>query len=155
MPRLALITRAFLLAGLSLAGCDPENPCVNGQRSCPCTPLHACDDGLVCNQNTCVEPHHTTLVVSAPGARACEVVFQEGSTVIAEATFDDDVRGSSARRGSRMSVAFISSADAELTGAGVRLLWLGNQRTPDVTVTESECFDRLGQSIVGGSVGIR
>ncbi len=149
---------ASVLAFVLIAfGCGPDGPgeCVQGQRGCACTPLGDCGDDLVCHSQQCVETHRTALEVSALGARACEVLFQEGDSVIAEVDFRTGTRGSEARRGSKESIAFISEADTDLTGRGVEVRWLGNGSRPDIEVLESECFDRLGHSIPGSSVSLR
>lgn len=137
-------------------GCGPDGPsqCVAGHRGCACTPLGGCDLELVCHSQQCVETHDTSIVIDATGARACEAVFQEQTATIADVTFPAGVRGTMARRGNRASIAFIRETDTNLTGSGIEIRWVGNRETPDFTVAESECFDRLGQSIVGAGVDL-
>lgn len=142
----------------ALSGCGPDadpTNCSPGERACACTPLGACNGELVCHSQQCVEAHEARVYVDVAGARACEVLVQEDRGTIADVAFASGVRGTHARRGTKASIVFMSEADSDLTGSGVAVRWVGNVSRPDFTVVESECFDRLGVTIVGATVSIR
>lgn len=139
----------FILLVICLSACRGGDQCLPGQRDCTCSALGACNDGLDCHQNVCVRPQELTVQILSSEARACEFVVVDGATQLTSVRFDDSVRGASVRRGRRTAVTVISSEDRPI-GSGVSLGYLEGDEP--LTLEQTSCFDRQGESLGGGLV---
>jgi hypothetical protein len=100
--------------------------------------------------------------VSAPEARACDVVLALGSQGGVNVVFDKAVMGQSFRRGDRLSLSLVARADQPLGGDVAALepaaAWM--QQGPGSwqdrpSVQRFSCYGRAGKPVGGAWVNIR
>lgn len=95
------------------------------------------------------KPDDVAVELAAPGARACESVIVVDPED-ADVTFAEGVRGEAIRRGSRVGVAFVTTAavDAPLKPFSVR--WRGARGS--LRVAETRCFGARGEPLTEASL---
>jgi len=97
----------------------------------------------------CVRPQELTVQILSQDARACEFVVVDGATQLTSVRFEDSVRGASVRRGRRTAVTVISGEDHPI-GTGVSLGYLDGDEP--LTLEQTNCFDRQGESLGGALI---
>ena len=88
------------------------------------------------------------VAVTAPGARACDLLFDGGDETIAEVRFEG-VEGRYYQRPPRMGVSFAVLADAPLPAEPLTLAGGAH-----ASLSTAVCYDRAGQPIERTSVEV-
>lgn len=139
------MTRALIMGALIwMTGCTSEPAeCTRGTDGCPCESGSVCDDGLVCESNTCRAPREVTLRVDDADARACEVLLHDGDAHVASVRFEG-VAGAHVREAPRTALSF-AGGDGAIPGGAVRVQVVGDGDA--FTVERARCFDSSGHEL--------
>jgi hypothetical protein len=123
--------------------------CVAGTRGCPCDAAGACTGDLTCVAGTCRAESRVSFRVSSPAARACQGRIEFDGTQAPRVEFDAAHRGQTHRRGQSIGFALVTLDDAPSGAARLDLVFPGAVGVGAAILTESQCFDRLGQALPG------
>ncbi len=137
------------------AGCTP------GTEGCECD-NGACNEGLECIDDICKEPTHVTekgFKVGNGNVRACDVLFDIGSSKAESVKFADVVIGRSVKRKTKIAVSFTAKADSSLDTAPIFTFvdssGNGIQDVSGISVVEVHCFDRKGAVVSDPQVSLK
>ncbi len=132
-------------------GQEPDTPpCPAGTAGCPCDTGNRCDDGLVCEADTCEEAQAGGFRVSDPNARSCEVLLQETTARITGIEFGAGVQGAMERRAPKVALSFLREADGGFETGSVTLQLEGP--SDGYAVRNARCFNNQGEPIDGVEV---
>ena len=124
-------------------GCQP------GTEGCSCD-NGSCNEGLECKDGVCVAKSGSHgLSIDNAEARACDVLFDAGTSGAASAAFDSSVIGRFRLKGDKLAVSFTSKTDSPLQGKVLRLL---DEAGGDVDAAKLggmsvTCYDRKGGAL--------
>lgn len=119
--------------------------CPDGSADCPCKAGDMCNTGLVCDTGKCVGMTASGLKVSSPDARACELLIEEGTTKVLNATGKDGTKVAFKRRAPNVAVSFMSTTDAEIATGSVSLS--SNGDPSGFVIKSAECFGADGAKL--------
>jgi hypothetical protein len=123
--------------------------CNPGERDCRCGVGPTCAAPLTCVAGTCRAEARLAFSIADPAARACQGRIEIGAGQVPRVEFESGLRGQTTRRGQSVGFAFITESDVPARAARMDLVFDGAARPGDVALTDSKCFDRLGQSLPG------
>lgn len=126
--------------------------CPAGSPMCPCKAGDVCDTGLICSASKCVEMSSSGLSVEPESARACELVLEEGATVVLDATGTEQVKVAYKRRAPRVAVSFMSTSDTSIPAGAVALQTDG--ASDGFAIDSVRCFDADGAVIDGARISL-
>lgn len=127
--------------------------CEAGTPNCPCQPGDMCTATLRCLAGLCRDESIVAFVSRHADTRSCEGRFEFGLETTATLSFDPSLRGQQFRRGRALGFGFVTTADAPAVGARLAFTLQGAANPGDVVLTESRCYDRLGNLIPGAGLG--
>ena len=147
------LARILVVATLApIAGCAGEPPpCTAGAPGCACRPGGACDDGASCTDGTCEAVQDRSLVLDAPGARACEILLRDGGEQLASVSYEG-ARGAHVRESPRTAIAVHSGGEGELSSHAISVRVIGSGAP--LSVDSTRCFDADGAPIAAARARI-
>jgi hypothetical protein len=128
-------------------GCPAKQACSASQ---PCS-----GDQVCAADGTCQAPTVTTLQVSDPLARGCEVLLTEAAgTTFASATFTQGTVGTALRQAPRVALTFVAPKDAAIAAGSVQLALAGGSAS-GLAVTSASCVDAAGNRLPGATISVK
>jgi hypothetical protein len=148
-------------------GCQPGLTCNNnvcevaacpvGTQGCPCD-NGACQTDLRCNNNVC-EPVtiEDGITIGAASVRACDIMFDVGSTGATQVVFDASVLGKFRKEGGRLALSFTARQDAALSHPVAQVQNASGTAVDISAIAPSvaRCFDRLGGVVADPAIHLR
>ncbi|MBT9554955.1 MAG: hypothetical protein IV100_02950 [Myxococcales bacterium] len=129
--------------------------CSVGYAGCSCLTTGACVPGLDCVAGICGHAGEAYLKINASNSRACDILLEDSADArITDVTYAPGgasgcgAYGIFRRRGNRVAMAFICTADTAMVGRQARLtLNNATATSQDLEVLSFVCYDRLGHPI--------
>ena len=147
-----VLSMTVLVALLCGTACEATMECAVGESGCPCDSRGECSDGSRCVGGQCAEPTTRPLRVSAPEARACEVLLVDAGERFAGVRFGGGTVGTQVREAPRTAVTFSRPSDTPLGRADVQLELVGEGPPPEVR--QSRCFGADGRELADVTVTV-
>ena len=127
LKRTLLYASSLALFACGDCGASTNNNNPPADMTPTCTP--ACADGQSCVDGTCVDEGTASgLVVTAPGARSCEILLEEQASKVLGATYTDGVQGAWRKKAPNVALAISQTSDADLYALDSVTMCVGSER---------------------------